>query len=90
MKKDTKKDINSFIFFIIKAYWINIGSSGRPRNVSEKTTSLTLFWTYSCIIICVEPNDLARAYCKFASYYVCPNMPLSVVIHTGPSKTLPN
>ena len=32
------------------------------KKVSDKTTGLALFWTYSCIRICEEPNDLAMAF----------------------------
>ena len=31
------------------------------KKVSEQTTGLVLFWTYSCIRICVGTNDLATS-----------------------------
>ena len=31
------------------------------KKKSNQTTALVLFWTYSYIRICVEPNDLAMS-----------------------------
>ena len=32
------------------------------KKISDQTNCLALFWTYSYIRICVEPNDLAMSY----------------------------
>ena len=31
------------------------------KKISEQSTGLALFWTYFCIKICVETNDLATS-----------------------------
>ena len=33
----------------------------KEKKISEQTTGLALFWTYFCIRICVETNDLATS-----------------------------
>ena len=48
------------------------------KKVTEQTTGLALFWTYSYIRICVEPNDLAMSCIETAnssatvSAQICP------------------
>ena len=48
------------------------------KKLSEQTTGLALFWTYSCIRICVGTNDLAMSYIETAnssgtvSAQICP------------------
>ena len=33
----------------------------KEKKISEQTTGQALFWTYFCIRICVEANDLATS-----------------------------
>ena len=48
------------------------------KKLSDQTNGLALFWTYSYIRICVEPNDLAMSYIETAnssatvSAQICP------------------